>query len=144
MRSRIEAMEYSKQNPTELVEFKDLSSNVTTYWAGFFLNGEREGVFDYYSTNVLKFRDVFNSKTQHAEHLHFRPDGRICMHFFRRCRKMHGEYIEFNEDDTVRKHHFYKSGSHIEDLDYLLDAERDDAFYVTLALYEIDKEYILK
>ena len=140
MRTYEEAEMYSKQNPTELVEFNQRYSS-SDLWTGFLLNGEREGVFEFFNTDVLKFRDIHNSKTLHSEHLLFMPDGSVSVHYFRRWPKMHGEYKRFNEDRTVNEHYFYNSDTHIEELNYVVNETRDDVFYVTLAMYGIDKEY---
>ena len=136
-----EAKAYSEQNPDELVEFKECYSNKGGWLSGSFLNGKKEGMFEYFSNYMLKFRDVHNSGTQQTEQVHFRSNGMILKHFFSHRNLIHGEYINFNEDGTVNEHCFSKSGAYIEELDYLLDEDRDEAFYVTLALHGIDKEY---
>ena len=141
MRTQTEALEYSKQNPTELVEFMELFDNNNIRATGFVLNGKREGNSEYYYNGTLKYRDVYNSKTSHTEHIHFLNDGNIGRHFFSHGITSHGEYIEFNEDISVGGHKFYNLGTYIEELDELLDADRDEAFYFTLAMYGIDKEY---
>ena len=141
MRTYSEALEYSKKNPTELVEFKKIYSNELTYLTGFFLNGKQEGVFEYFSNCVLLYSDVYNSKRLHSETTCFWSDGSVESCYFRKNKSMHGEHIEFNKDGTIESHYFTVNSYHITELDYLLDADRDDAFYVTLALYGIDKEY---
>ena len=141
MRTYDEALEYSKKNPTELVEFYSLHSEEITHWTGFFLNGTFEGVFDYFGHDALLHRDIHNSKTDQTEHLRFRSNGSVSKHYFSRGVLVHGEYSWFNEDSTSSYHQFLVNDKHIEELDYLLDADRDDTFYFTLALYGIDKEY---
>ena len=141
MRNYNEAMEYSKHNPTEVVEFKDSFDKYDQLHTGFLLNRKHEGLNEFYCNNILQHRDIYNAKTLHSEHLHFRSNGTISRHCFGRGCARHGECAWFNEDETVTDHYFYISGSIIKELDYLVNEPRDDAFYVTLALHGIDKEY---
>ena len=141
MRTYSEARTYSKLNPSELVELKECYYIKGDWLTGFFLNGKQEGVFEYFNMYLLKYRDVYNSKIGQTEISCFRSNGDIRKHYFSKNNVMYGEYIEFNEDGTVNDHCFYNSDTHIKELDDLLDAERDEAFYFTLAMYGIDKEY---
>ena len=143
MRTYHEALVYSELNPTELVEFKDLFSDGITYWTGFFLNGKHEGVFEYYISTGLAKREIHNSKASCTKHTYFMSDGSISKQYFRRRAKAHGEYIEFNEDGTIESHYFKVNSYHVTELDYLIKELRDEAFYFTLALHGIDKEYTL-
>ena len=141
MRTYDEALVYSKKNPTEVVEFNDYSNSINEWLSGSFLNGKKEGMFEYRRDNVLKIRDVHNSKTGQSEHIYFWSDNSIRSHYFSKDDIIYGEYKYFNEDGVAIKHKFYKSSTHVEELDYLVNELRDDTFYVTLALYGIDKEY---
>ena len=145
MRTTKEARQYSKQNPTELVEFKEVYSDGSTQRSGFFLNGKREGICDFYQHNphVLDFRDIYNSKTSHAEVFCFWDDGRVASHYFTRKTIMHGEHMSISITGSVCEHYFVVDDRQVKELDYLINEPRDDAFYVTLALYGIDKEYII-
>ena len=140
MRTCNEAETYSQKNPTELVEFKDWYFNRRSHLTGFFLNGEREGLFELFSDKKLKYTSVFNVKTRHSEHKRLVPAGTVDKHYFRKGVATHGEFVEFNTDGTVGIHRFYNAGKHVEELDYLVHEDRDEAFYVTLALYGIDKD----
>ena len=141
MRTYDEALEYSEQHPTEVVEFRGLDYVGLTKSVGFFLNGEREGAFEYYNRGVLHHKDIYNSKTKQAEHFRFRCNGSISRHFFSQNSIIHGEYRWFNTEGAVIEQCFYNSGTSIDELDYLVHTDRDDVFYVTLALYGIGKEY---
>ena len=140
MRNYKEAIIHSMKNPTEPVEFKYADTN-SKHRAGLLLNGKFEGTFEYHRDGILLSCEVYNSKIRHSEHTMFRCDGSIENHYFRKNKSIHGEFKWFNEDGAVIEHKFYKSGSHAEELDYLLDTDRDAPFYFTLALYGIDKEY---
>ena len=149
MRTYIEAHEYSKLKPTELVEFYSLrvdgitrmSGGPKQYYTGFFLNGKHAGSHVYYSGNIPQYRNIYNSKTSQSEHTRFWSDGCIMKRYFKKTKSMHGEYIEFNGDGTPKYHQFLVNDKHIKELDYLVKDPRDEAFYFTLALYGIDKEY---
>ena len=183
MRTYDKAIIHSMKNPTELVEFKEMHCSGAAYQIGFFLNGEREGVFEHYRYSKLAQRDTYNSKMSCAEHLHFKLDGSVSRHYFSKDDIIHGEYkwfnikvnnsktlhtehlrfisngtiqphhfyntssyhgenMQFNEDGTVNDHCFYNAGDYVKELDELLDAERDEAFYNTVASHGIGKEYI--
>ena len=145
MRTTKEARQYSKQNPTELVEFKEVYSDGSTQRSGFFLNGKREGICDFYQNDphVLDFRDIYNSKTSHAEVFCFWDDGRVASHYFTRKTIMHGEAINVRSAGSMYERYFVVNNQHMEELDYLVNEPRDEAFYFTLSLYGIDKEYII-
>ena len=141
MRTYNEAHKYSMKNPTELVEFKEVCYDGSYFRPGSLLNGKREGVFEYFSYGIILNREVYNSKTSQTEHIYFWSDNSISSHYFRKNDIMHGEYVYFNKDRTVNDYCCYNSNTRIEELDYLINEPRDDAFYVTLSLYGIDKEY---
>ena len=141
MRTYNEAHEYSKQNPTELVEFCSVCDDRTEWTSGFLLNGKREGLNEYHRDGILQHRGIYNSETSQTKHIYFMPDGSVQRQYFSRRCVVHGEYIWYNEDGSVEHRYFYNSGSAVKELDYLFDEERDDAFYVTLAMHSIDKEY---
>ena len=144
MRTYEEAMEYSLQHPTELAEFIYLYSNGGTMSTGSFLNGKREGLFTYYNhDNKVEQKDTYNSKTSHIERKFFWGDESLESHYFSKNNIMHGEYMQFNEDGTTGYHQFVVNDCYMEELDYLINEPRDEAFYVTLALYGIDKEYTI-
>ena len=143
MRTYTEAETYSKKNPTELVEFKDLYPDRCEHWTGFLLNGKRDGLFEYYRGDILLYNDVYNSITLHSEHKWFTCDGSLELHYFRKNKVTHGEYKSFNEDGAVVDQYFYNSGTYVKELDYLVHEERDEAFYFTLSMHGIDKEYTL-
>ena len=132
---------YSIQHPNELVEFRDCYSNGTSSVVGFLLNGKREGTFEYYrDSNVVK-REIYNSIILKEEHAEIRPNGNIRRQYFNRRYCAHGEYKWFEEDGTLFDSCFYNSGKYVEELNDLVNEPRDESFYVTLALYGIDKEY---
>ena len=143
MRSYEKANKYSKQNPTRLVEFKEVYTVRGTQQTGFLLNGERDGLFEYSRGSILLYSDMYNSTTSHVEHKSFWNDRSIASHYFIRKTIMHGEYISFRITGKVRDHHFVVNDHRMKELNYLINEPRDEAFYVTLALYGIDKEYII-
>ena len=141
MRTYNEALEYSMKNPTELVEYREFFASKDDHRTGFLLNRKHKGLYEYYRGSILQHRGIYNSETSQAEHVRFRTDGTLSIHYFSKDDIIYGEYKYFKEDGTVTDHYFCKSGAHIEELDYLLDEDRDDAFYFTLSLHGIDKEY---
>ena len=116
-----EAKEYSMFNPDELVKYSKYCHQVKQYCIGHFLNTKREGAMLWKSTS-----------------------NDICYYFFYRNNIMHGEYKRSDDIENFNYHCFYVNGYHLEDLDYLLVTDRDEAFYVTLALYGIDKEHTIQ
>ena len=144
MRTRTTALEYSKHHPTEIIEIKEKYSDGSTYFTGFALNGQREGLFEYYRGGIIVKREIYNSTTSQIEHTELRPDGNIRRQYFSRRHCTHGEAIWFDEDGTVTEHCFYNSDTYVNELSYLVNEPRDDVFYFTLALHGIDKEYTFK
>ena len=143
MRTHKEAMEYSKQNPAELVECKEVYVDKGTQQTGFLLDGKWEGLFEYSRGSILLFSDTYNSKSSHVEHKCFWDDGSIASHYFTRKTIMHGEAINVRSAGSMYERYFVVNNQHMEELDYLVNEPRDEAFYFTLSLYGIDKEYII-
>ena len=116
-----DAMLDSRINPGKLLQFQTTFSSDQIKSKGAFLNGEREGEFIwYFDTGEIE-----------------------CQCFFKKG-ESYGEHIYYDIYNCVDHHSFRSTdGMPIEELDYLLNEPRDDAFYVTLALYGIDKEYTI-
>ena len=145
MRTYNKASTFSKKHPTQLVEFRDLYYNKTTCRTGFLLNGVFEGKIVYYQNGnkTAEYIDICNSKTSHVEHTCFWKDGSIERHYFTIKDIMHGEYIRISDTGSVSDNYFVVNNQHVKELDYMINEPRDEAFYVTLALYGIDKEYTI-
>ena len=112
----------SEKNPTELISFESTFHNDSSKpeFTGSLLNGKSEGSFVwYFRTGAIEANTFFK-------------DGIY-----------HGENIRYNKCGAVLRHVFYKHQVHIEELDYLVNEPRDEAFYFTLSLYGIDKEYTI-
>ena len=118
MRLYLDALSYSREHPTELVAYKRITGIGAGVNYGAFLNSKQHGIFSWHDR-----RGKLNCK-------HFKRNG-----------MSHGEYMLFNDSGDVTIHSMYCNGAIIEALSSMLCDERDDAFYVTLALYGIDKEY---
>ena len=114
MRTYNDARIHSLRNPTEQVEY--ILSNSST---GILINGKREG--------------LCRSKNEHAY-----------WYSFLKSNKLHGEYKHHSTNGCVISNYFNINNERVEELDYLVNEPRDDAFYVTLALYGIDKEYTIE
>ena len=141
MRTMHEAIAYSKKHPDVLVEFKDLYPDSTNNLSGSILNNELEGEIKYYYHGVIEYKDVYDARSAKSEHTIYRRDGSISDQFFCKTSSQHGEFISFDTNGVVTTHMFKVNSYYIKELDYLLDEDRDEAFYVTLALHGIDKEY---
>ena len=117
----ITARRYSVANPAEVVLFKDRHiAPPTPRVEGALLNGQLEGLVLWYT----------------------RSSGLECQCLYKNDER-HGECIYYNEDGKPANHYFAQNNDIIEELNYLVNEPRDEAFYVTLALYGIDKEYII-
>ena len=102
-----EAILYSQQNPTEIIEWKWYYKDGTLNDHCFFLNGDQHGECKW-----------FNENGTIREHCFFLNDNR------------HGEYKWFNENGTIREHCFFLNGKYQPQLDYLT-TDRDE---ITLTL----------
>ena len=142
MRRYTAALVYSNKNPDEVVPYIDLYPNNTTRALGFLLDGKDTGVYEHYNNNKwIDQRIIYNSMSNHKEYIWFWAPGEIKRHQFYKNRELHGEMLVVESNGTISINRFYLHGVYAEEIDYLLDTERDEAFYVTLALYGIDKEY---
>ena len=97
-----DAIEYSKQNPSKLTEYKWFNKNGSLSDHCFFLNGK-----------------------QHGEYKTFYSDGTLHFHAFYLNGDLHGEYKWFKHDGSINAHYFLLNNIEQPQLDYL-KTERDE------------------
>ena len=114
----ITARLYSAANPNEIFTYA-IAYDKTTI-TGTVMNGVRNGIYTvYYGDGDLRWRMFYKDDIKH------------------------GECVYYDENGKLMNHYFNVNNIRMKELDYLLNEPRDDAFYVTLALYGIDKEYTI-
>ena len=97
----------------------------------------------YDNPSKIEFTGSVKNGMYDGEFKWFRITGEIHSNRFYKCSQVHGESILYNAVGVILKHCFMLNNRRVEELDYLVNDPRDEAFYVTLALYGIDKEYTI-
>ena len=132
------AIQYSTYHPYEQVKFCDLSYRNSVELMRGLNNGK---YIRYYHSGECQDIHFFVDDVRHGEYTLFCKNGEISKQLFYKNDALHGEYIDKNK---INDHHFFINGVQMDDLDYLINADRDEAFYVTLALHGIDKEHTIQ
>ena len=140
-RDKEEMKQYSKKNPTELIEYKQLFTNGFPQVICLYLNSELHGEYKlFYPGGGMIEQCFYINDDKQGECNWFYPDGTLYKHCFYQNSKLHGEFKSYNKDGTLEEHWFYLNGRGQAHLDYLL-TERCE---VTLALLFGDNYEIIQ
>ena len=97
-----------------------------------------------FNPDQIKSSGAFLNGGRHGEFIWYFDTGAIECHCFFKNGESYGEYVYYAINGCVLEHSFRSTnGTRIDELVYLFDEPRDEAFYFTLALHGIDKEYTI-
>ena len=141
--TRNDSTRYSTDNPTEQIMFVDffdtvIFGRITAYTP--LLDGQPHGKLRYVYNNGQIRSEINHVKGKRVgPYKQFNEDGSIHSQGYFLDDLLHGECIKTNNS-----HRFYVNNMYIEDLDYLVHEERNDEFYVTLSLYGIFEQHLIR
>ena len=120
-----DAIEYSKQNPSKLTEYKWFNNkNLKKHC--FYLNGKQHGECKwFYEDGIINDHCFYKNGIQHGKSKWFYNDGTLHEQCFYINGDLHGEYKTFHSDGSIKKHCFVINYKEQPQLDYLI-TERDE------------------